>query len=337
MLTHMLCMLHRNRELPACFDEEEFDNGLTDEELDLSSWALLAEPGETRFPKMDFVYKSDKGNTPLKNHVMTHHMADWLVLTQGVAPHANARLAKKRVELPGGIEQFFKSAKRVKKTSHRATVFLKLLTLLIVLARLPFRIVLHPLFKALIWFLDPTIPFPTRADITQRYLPAFVDECTAHVTRLLGTTDGVTVTFDLWMSKKTDDILSLDAHFISDDWQWRHQHLGLVAMNGVTSGVVIAAKLRELLDRFHLKGKLFAAVFDGGANLQTARAELSRLHHMDGVPACEALQNANMYFTSCLAHLVNGACNSAVLLVRGHQFKVSYRHLLVYVNTLPML
>ena len=116
----------------------------------------------------------------------------------------------------------------------------------------------------LICFLDPTIPLPTRSDITQRFLPALLDECTSEVSRLLGTTDGVSLTFDLWMDKKTDNILSLDAHLISDNWQRRHQHLGLVAMNGQTTWVVIAAKLRDILLRFNLKGKLFVGVFDGG-------------------------------------------------------------------------
>ena len=50
---------------------------------------------------------------------------------------------------------------------------------------------------------------------------------------------GVAVTFDLWMSKKTDDILSLDVHFVSEDWVWHHKHLGLVAMNGQTTGMML--------------------------------------------------------------------------------------------------
>lgn len=78
------------------------------------------------------------------------------------------------------------------------------------------------------------------------------------------------------------------------------------------------------MNKFNLKGKLFAAVFDGGANLLTARTELLKLYG-DNIPSCVALQLKRMFTTSCLAHLVNGACNSATLVVKSHKFQV--RHL----------
>ena len=195
-------------------------------------------------------------------------------------PHQNVVNHKKRAELPGGIDPYFKSAKRVQKTSMKAVVFFKLVTLLLVTARLPFRLVLHPVFKALVWFLDPTVPFPTRADIVDKVLSGMVESGVSDLKAMLLRTAGMAVTFDLWMSKKTDDILSLSVHFISEEWVWQHKHLGLVAMNGQTTGVIIVAKLRELLQQFSLKGKLFASVLDGGAKLtyrdDRARPSFSR-------------------------------------------------------------
>ena len=66
-----------------------------------------------------------------------------------------------------------------------------------------------------------------------------VEDCASEVKESLQTTFGVSVTFDLWMSKKTDDILSLDVHFIDEHGRWVHKHLGLVAMGGETSGAII--------------------------------------------------------------------------------------------------
>lgn len=201
---------------------------------------------ESRCPKMDFMYNADNGSTSLKAHCKRYHREEYDMLAEGAIPHQNAgRDSQQLAGTPGtassaGIGKFFKSAKRVGKESPRAVTFYKLLTLLIVLARLPFRIVLHPVFKALVWFLDPTMPFPTRADITGKYLPRMVEDCATEVKESLQTTSGVSVTFDLWMSKKTDDILSLDVHFIDEHWQWVHKHLGLVAMGGQTSGAIIA-------------------------------------------------------------------------------------------------
>ena len=87
-------------------------------------------------------------------------------------------------------------------------------------------------------------------------------------------------------------------------------------------GVVIARKLQVIFEKFNLMGKLYATVFDGGANLRTAKNELRRMHARQ--VACVALQLPVLYFTSCLAHLVNSACNGAVLLAKRETFLVSY-------------
>jgi hypothetical protein len=42
-----------------------------------------------------------------------------------------------------------------------------------------------------------------------------------------------------------------------------------------------------------------------------------------GRVACVALQLPVLYFTTCLAHLVNSACNGAVLLVKREKFQAS--------------
>ena len=107
---------------------------------------------------------------------------------------------------------------------------------------------------------------------------------------------------------------------------WRHVHLGLVAMNGNTKGVVVANKLKEVFDDFKLMGRLYAMVFDGGENLSTTKNELQRLHGTDFF--CVALERDNLYITSCLAHLINNSCNGAVLAAKAASYKV--RHLPCY-------
>ena len=196
------------------------------------------------------------------------------------------------------------------------------MTLLIVFARLPFTIVLQPVFRALIWFLDPTLPIPTRYDITNVVLPRMVSECRDSVLVTLSTVMGATVTFDLWMSKKTDDILSVDLHYVCDKWMWHHIHLGLLAMNGQTRGVVVANKLKEIFLDFNLMGKLFAMVYDGGANLSAAKTEIIRLHGT-GNFSCSALKLVTIYTTNCIAHCINNACNGAVLAAKAAKYQVN--------------
>lgn len=110
---------------------------------------------------MEFVYKAEMSQTPFKHHATTYRK-DALenMLSSGARPLKNVVNPKKRSELSGGIEQYVKSAKRVQKTSVKAVVFFKLVTfMLLVTTRLPFQLVMHPIFKALMWF--SSLPAPT--------------------------------------------------------------------------------------------------------------------------------------------------------------------------------
>ena len=220
------------------------------------------------------------------------------------------------------LPNIFKRASKVQKDSHKGKTFYRLLLLLIVFARLPFNILVNPVFKAFVWFLDPSVPIPSRNEFTGKVVPDAVKEAEMYVRQLLNGVLGVAVSFDLWMSNKTDDVLSLDVHFISPDWVWHHKHLGLLSCNGKTRGTDIAPKLQTMFRRFNLEGRLFAVVKDGGANLNTAATELRKLQ--SGEFACVALKQKYAYFTTCIAHLINGACNSAVMFIKGHKFQVCF-------------
>ena len=279
---------------------------------------------DRKLPQMTFAYTPGKGNGSLKFHLKRHHAAEYraILCDENDKPASRSKRRTDEADKPGdaAIGKFFRSVKKAKRDSAKAQSFFRLVTLLIVFARLPFNIVLNPLFKALVWFLDPTLPFPTRADITGKILPGLVSECRKSVCASLDRVLGASVTFDLWMSKKTDDILSIDLHYVSSRWTWEHRHLGLVAMNGQTRGIVVAKKLKDVFDDYNVMGKLYAMVFDGGANLGSAKQEIMRLR--DNEYCCTALQEKNIHITSCLAHLINNSCNGAVLAAKAAKYKV---------------
>jgi hypothetical protein len=279
---------------------------------------------DRKLPQMSFTYAAGKGNTSLKFHLKRYHAAEYRRVLGRDDNEQPAKSSKRQSgDKPGEavLGKFFRSVKKARKDSARAQSFFRMVTLLIVFARLPFNIVVNPVFKAFVWFLDPTLPFPTRGDITGTLLPGLVSECRRTVLGSLDRVLGVAVTFDLWMSKKTDDILSIDLHFVSSRWTWEHKHLALVAMNGQTRGAVVAKKLKDVFDEFNVMGKLYAMVYDGGANLASAKQEIMRIR--DNEFCCTALQEKNIHITSCLAHLINNSCNGAVLAAKDAQYKVN--------------
>lgn len=314
----------------ATLDEKQVDTYLT----------LWGE--DDKVPKYQFRYDANKGNSNLKYHLSRYHNTYWQAVLEaedGGNPAATGRKRSGDGSNPKAGEvalgAFFRSVKKVKKDSPKAVAFAELLTLLIVHARLPFNIVTQPIFKAFVWFLDPSVPMPTRNEITGSLLPRMVGVCKDNLRDSLKGVLGAAVTFDLWMSKKTDDILSVDLHYIDERWMWRHVHLGLVAMNGNTKGVVVATKLKEIFDDYNLMGRLYAMVFDGGANLSTARNELQRLHGTGF--CCNALERKNLCITNCLAHLINNSCNGAVLAAKAASYKVCSMHCVFCINCLDYL
>ena len=276
-----------------------------------------------------FKYTAGKGNTSLKYHLERYHPNEYQAVV-GPTPGATSKRSTGD-DKPGevAIGNYFKSFKKIKRESEKAQTFFKLVTLLIVYARLPFSLLTQPVFKALVWFLDPTLPIPTRGELTNKLMPEMVKECRDSLRRSLDKVQGAAVTFDLWMSKKTDDILSVDLHFVCNRWTWQHKHLGLVALNGQTKGIVVGRKLKEIFEEYNVMGKLYAMVFDGGANLSTVKTEIIRLHGEQC--NCTALGQYKVHTTSCLAHLINNSCNGAILAAKATKYKVRHWRLLVFV------
>ena len=285
----------------------------------MSAYVDMFDDEGKKLPKSTFDYDSRKGNSGLKFHLTRYHNDLWKAVSGNecltLRPSGSKRSLTDDDGKPGeaALGTFFRSVKKIKKDSPKATAFAELVTLVIVLARLPFNIVQQPIFKAFVWFFDPSVPLPSREDVTGTLLPRMVSESLQNVL-------GATVTFDLWMSIKTDDILLVDLHFVDNAWMWRHVHLGLVAMNGNTKGVVIANKLKEVYDDFKLMGRLYAMFFDGGANLSTSKNELQRLHGTDF--CCVTLERNNLCITLCLEHLINKTCNGAVFVAKVASYKV---------------
>jgi len=148
------------------------------------------------------------------------------------------------------VRSHFMSTKKRPHDDKRVIFFWRLLCLLIVFCRLPFSIVANLIFKAFIWFLDSSLPLPSRAKLTSQLLPELKEEASNRLKGLLKGVRGVALTFDLWMSRKTEDNLSVDVHFISSDWVWHHNHIGILSSADSTSSEAIADKMRPVLAEF---------------------------------------------------------------------------------------
>ena len=118
------------------------------------------------------------------------------------------------------LNAHFAAMKKRKPTEKRTELFRRLLCIVVVFCRLPFSIVENSVFRAFVWFCDATLPFPTRSRLNNQLLPQLRKEVANGLHMGLKDVRGVAVSFDLWMSRKTEDNLSFDIHYITNDWRW---------------------------------------------------------------------------------------------------------------------
>ena len=136
---------------------------------------------------------------------------------------------------------------------------------------------------------------------------------------------GCAVCFDHWMSRKGQDIISLDAHFIDAEWT-RHNslHLGLIDCSEDTYGAVLSREGKKILKKSGMADKTCAMVRDDGGNLRTTTIAFGQgVLASGGLRAseplsCTALGGDPPRMIPCFAHVMNGACNGAVRTTKSY-------------------
>jgi hypothetical protein len=72
-----------------------------------------------------------------------------------------------------------------------------------------------------------------------------------------------TCTFDLWMSKGAHDVFAIVVNFLSNKWEAKHITIGQFEASN-TSGVTMAPRLQQLLDKLFFTQTILVYVKDEG-------------------------------------------------------------------------
>lgn len=153
--------------------------------------------------------------------------------------------------------------------------------------------------------LDCRIRPVNRKALTNEILPKMLSEnIRVHVRPLLKEAVSINIAFDLWMSRSTDDIFSIIAHFIDSEWKPRRVALGLLNSEK-GDGASLAQDVKTLLEPYpEVKNRLLSVCKDGGANLTTCTEALVR-------PEFELESDLNRFLrcgiiqADCYAHAIN--------------------------------
>eukprot|EP00873_Tetraselmis_striata_P037404 jgi/Tetstr1/457668/TSEL_044215.t1 len=232
--------------------------------------------------KHTIFYQSKNGNNSLRKHLRVYHSEEFKQVSNQLKPAAGSTASAPvtsgttmKQDTDDTLKTHFRSTKRRKTSDPKVSLLWRMLAILVVFCCLPFSIVENPYFQAFIWFLDASMPLPSRRKLREELLPDLAEKGRRRIKEALVGVRGVAITFDLWMSRKSEDNLSVDAHFIDRNWSWRHFHIGIVSCKDSSAGEDIAPRMEPALTEYALCDRVVAVVKDGGGNLSTATRVLT--------------------------------------------------------------
>lgn len=88
----------------------------------------------------------------------------------------------------------------------------------------------------------------------------------------------ITITTDIWTSRKTEGYLTLTAHFLSSSWDLRSVVLNTVRIRDSHTGENIASEIRSVLEHWGIVSKVSTLVTDNAANMISASRVLQLRH-----------------------------------------------------------
>lgn len=252
-------------------------------------------------------YGNNSGTTNLMRHIDSDHLALLNQVKQRIVGNSEDTASSnsttrhpKRCRSPNQMVQ--NSGVKSRKKATKQSQFQKKLVSCIAGCHLPLSIVEAREFKDLMHFFDPSLAMPSRRSLTDSVIPNQVEEMKlTSIYPLLSVCQSGCLLYDIWMSRRTVDIVGLIFSMVTPDFRIQEICLGLLEVSS-TVGTSLAVDIKQRLVDYKIDSKLFGVVRDGGSNLRVAANELSQLN----LP----LQNQPLFETVCLAHQISSACSA---------------------------
>ena len=92
----------------------------------------------------------------------------------------------------------------------------------------------------------------------------------------------VVISYDLWMSRKTEENLSLTAHYCTGR-ERKNNHIGMPSTTA-TDGVSLSLSVMEVVENFGLEENIVGITSDCGGNLWVCREALESKYNNESFP-----------------------------------------------------
>ena len=214
------------------------------------------------------------GTTNLKNHLRLNHPSEYTNLFPG-----DENVDEKQHK----IEDFARptaTVARLSASSHRAKLLTEAITDFIVKDMRPISTVDGEGFVNLMGIAEPHYNVPCRKTIM-----SFIDQrfllTKTHIKSQLEKQSYLSLTTDMWTSRSGDGYISLTAHYITADFEMKHNNLTTCHLPGTHDHTNIAAALRNLAEQWviDLDDQVTCFTTDNGSNIvKMLRDDLQKMH-----------------------------------------------------------
>lgn len=175
------------------------------------------------------------------------------------------------------------------------------LTTFIVALRLPFQLVEHPEFRALIEIASsaPTIPEIPSARTIRRHLQETVRERQDSLLQTLPEGAKLSIALDCWTSPFRQAFMAVTGYFIDLEWNYREILLGFEPLRGSHIGAYLSSVLLELLEKHQITNRVLTITTDNASNNDTLLTTLE-----EAVSSLELPGHIPIIRIPCIAHVI---------------------------------
>ena len=127
----------------------------------------------------------------------------------------------------------------------------------------------HDCFRILTQDLDPQLHPIEHSKISRSLIPTENQSAERSVIERLAKVKAILISYDLWMSRNTEEIFSLTSHYCTIP-ERKNTHIGMPSTT-TTDGVSLYLYVMEVVDEFSLESNIVGITNDGGINLRVCR------------------------------------------------------------------
>lgn len=146
-------------------------------------------------------------------------------------------------------------------------------------SRLPFQLIKHPEFRALLEIarLAPCFPEIPTATTVRRHLQEIVEERQYTLLQKLPNSAKLSITLDCWTSPFRQAFIAITGYFIDQEWNYRELLLSFEPLQGSHTGAYLSTVLLNLLKKHRITERVLTITTDNASNNGTLLGSLQEV------------------------------------------------------------